>query len=106
MIPKPITYHLWKYPEEVPLLWENILFPIVRRVAAQVMNADLVAVQPMGEPNPILYAPIIYGYWEPKSIIDRIEKPKSYLEWKKYKKILGNYIHIKHKVIYNLLILR
>ncbi len=76
-IEKPISFHSWKFPDS--FIWDGI-FPMVRRIHAQLIGLDLVPVQPLGPPLALLDAPyypeIFYRKekWEPN-------KPKSWQHW-------------------------
>lgn len=80
-IEKPITFHDWKFPKGN--LFDNIVFPLVRRVAAQLIGLDLVPVQPMGPPRPMVWGDFVYNRqpikWKPK-------KPQSWQSWMLQKK--------------------
>lgn len=85
-IPNPKSYYEWKHPEEESLVFDNIIFPLIRRVAAQVVGLDLVAVQPLGPPvGRLMFA--MGGNWaERRSILD-FNKPIPYKNWKQRKDI-------------------
>jgi hypothetical protein len=85
-IPNPKSYYEWKHPEEERLVFDNIIFPLIRRVAAQVVGLDLVAVQPMVAPVGRLMFPMGGNWAERRSILD-FDKPIPYKNWKQRKEI-------------------
>lgn len=88
IIPKPLTYRQWKHPEESDEtgVFNNIVFPLIRRVAARAMANDLVAVQPLDVPRGDLLF-FDDNFIDTRTIIDRIPKPIPYKNWKRRKSI-------------------
>lgn len=92
-IPNPISYRQWKHPKESDLThpFNNIIMPLVRRVFANTIGLDLVAVQPMARPRGLLFYPDYLGYHDvlPPDFIARLPRPPSYLRWKELRKWEG-----------------
>jgi hypothetical protein len=87
IIPKPLTYNQWKFRENHIILFDNIMFPLISRVAARAIGLDLVTVQPMPAPNFIDYFgdnPI------ENDIIKNIKKPVSYSSWRRVKNVFDD----------------
>jgi hypothetical protein len=92
-IPKPLTYRQWKHPEESDEtgVFNDIVFPLIRRVVARTIDLDLVTVQPMDAPRGILFG-LDNDFIDKRTIIDRIPKPTPYNIWKRRKLVIDTWV--------------
>ena len=90
-IESPISYYNWKNPTN-EITFENIAFPLVRRVFANVLGNELIPVQPMDPPDAFNF---VMDFWEGRfyeepNILD-IKKPNTFKEWRRIKRIVDQY---------------